>query len=930
MKNKHLFILLSTTMVFVLITSLFNTINASAEDDIPPLATAEPAPTEEPIGIGETAATGEAAAEEEPPTDILPIFEQLPEDTVVVVYEENGDILPLASQEAADALAEPDPQFCPAGLPPLDPGCSPVRGTIAQAVADAYAAGGDGTIYVEAGTFNENVTIDGGLFTGPVPTILNMVGAGSGLSIVDGFIQILNMNSFTLSGFTTNDYVQAHDNSGTLNLTDILAGANGGVSDGSAIIHVYNHSGSITLTDVAADNGSDFGAQLNNTSGSGNISVNNSTFTGNDIGLEAYSRGNITLTDVAANSNTVNGTYLDTTAGTGDISVTNSTFNANTIYGLVSYSAGDITLDGVTANNNNNFTGILADTSSSGTGNININNSIVSGNGTNGLEVYSNSNITLNDVTASNNGDVGALMDNSAGTSDINIINSTFSANVGYGVLGFSAGDIIVSGTTIDTNDIGAYLDTLNGTGDISVTNSTATGNDDHGLSLQSAGSTIVDTVTASGNGLNGVITGGAPGGVNVVNSTFTGNGNYGFAAISSGNVTLNGVLSNGNTSGGISIDNTIGTGDIIVNNSTFSGNTGFGFQAFTDGNSTVDGVTANNNGSVGLVISAAGDISISNSVFSGNTDMGLLLTTNGDVILDHVTASNNSTSDGTFINTTGNVTVTCGSYENNGGYGINNFNGNPMTLDSVDFSGNAIAPYNGAPTVIDVTCFTPTLTPTPTNTATPTMTPTVTATPTVTSTSIVTTPIPGTGGVNNGKRRPLHMVPVTGDPLIDLPTPLDCVRYRGTRLILPNDDSVVFLCPLQSTGKLDMLPINLQPGGLPVELPGELPEGSTFVSGFISHLIKNNNREQTILLARAALVSFTIPEDRLEDDLVILFWNVEEEIWLEVDPGIDMEDKRYDACVKTLMGRFDDEVKEHFHREACVDYTGTFVLVSR
>jgi hypothetical protein len=913
MKNKQLFILLSITTILVLIVSLFNINNVSAQDEVPPAATAEPVNPEEPIeGVeplpsAEPAATAQpvAAGErlaEEPATEILPIFEQLPQDTVVVVYEENGDILPLATQAAADALADPDPQFCPAGFPPPDPPCSPVRTTIADAVNDAYAAGGDGTIYVEAGTFTENVTIDGTLFTGPLPTILNVLGEGSGLSIVDGSIQILNMNSFTLSGFTVNEYVEANDNSGTLNLTDILAGADGGVSDGTAIVHVYDHNGDIVLTDVTANNGSDFGAELNNTSGSGNITVDNSTFTGNVIGMEAYSAGNITLTDTIANSNLLNGTYLDTSAGTGDISVTDGTFDSNTLYGLVSYSAGDITLDGVTANDNVNFTGILADTYTYGTGNININLSITSGNGYNGLEAYSNGSITLSNITTVNNGDMGALMDTSG---DINIINSTFNANVGYGVLGFSAGDITVSGSTFETNDIGAYLDTLNGTGDISVTNSTATNNSNHGLSLQSAGATIVDTVTASGNGLNGVITGGAPGGVSVVNSTFTGNGTHGFAAISSGNVTLNGVLSNGNTSGGISIDNTIGTGDIIVNNSTFTGNTGFGFQAFTAGNSTVDDVTANNNGSVGLVIDGTGlisNISISNSIFDGNTDMGLLLTTNGDVILDTVTASNNTTSDGTFINTAGNVTVTCGSYENNGGYGINNFNGNPMTLDSVDFSGNGIAPYNGSPTIIDVTCAPPTATPT----------------------------APPTPGNNDGARRPLHFVDVTGDPTAELPTPLNCISYRGTRLILPNDDSVVFLCPLQSTGKLDMLPINLLPGGLPVELPGDLPLDTTFVSGFITHLIKGNNTEQTTLLARAALVSFTIPQDLLDEDFVILFWDIEEEVWVEVDPGIDLDDNRYDACVETLMGRFDDEGNELFHREACVDYTGTFVLVSR
>jgi hypothetical protein len=788
MKNNRLLNSFSIALVVVLLLSLINVMNVLADDNVPPANTGEPGATEEPVMpevsvvaekplateapivpdvpvsteepvateepvLSDALGTDEASvATGEPVIDMPPILEQLPEDTAMVVYDENGNILPLASQAAADALVEPDPQFCPVGLPPLDPGCSAVRGTIAQAVADAYAAGVDGTIYVAAGTFTENVTIDGGLFSGSAPSVFSLVGIGSATTILDGYIQISNMNSFTLSGFTVNNYVQAHDNNGALNLTDIVAGASGSVSDGGAIVHVTNHAGDVALTNVTANNGSDFGARLNNTSGSGNISVDNSTFTGNVLGMEAYSAGNITLTNSIASSNILNGAYLDTSAGMGDVNVDNSVFNANNIYGLVSYSAGDITLNGVTANNTVNYNGVYVDAALYGTGNISISNSVVTGNGYNGLDAYSKGNINLSDVTISSNVNNGAWIDNSGGTGNITVDNSTFNLNGVYGLFGLSAGSV------------------------------------------------------------------------------------------------------------------------------------------------TMDGIVASNNGTIGASIDGVGassDISVSNGTFIGNSDSGLVLTSTGTVTLDRITADSNTINDGTFINAAGNVTITCSAFDNNGNYGANNAGGSSMTFDlAVTFSGNGTGPYNGPVLVAPSFCG-------------------VAVPPTV-------IPPTSTGAASGGNGRPLHFVPVSGAST-DLPTPLDCVSYRGTRLFMPNDDGVVFLCPLQITSKLETLAVE--------SLPGELPNDTTYVSGFITRLIQKSGSEQTGSLARAALVSFTIPEDMRDANLEILSWNTEQGTWVKVDPGVNTGDPRYDDCVKTLMGRFDNEINTHL--EACVDYTGMFALAS-
>jgi CheY-like chemotaxis protein len=86
------------------------------------------------------------------------------------------------------------------------------------------------------------------------------------------------------------------------------------------------------------------------------------------------------------------------------------------------------------------------------------------------------------------------------------------------------------------------------------------------------------------------------------------------------------------------------------------------------------------------------------------------------------------------------------------------------------------------------------------------------TATPMPIPTNAITvTAAPTNTTGHGGKGRPLHFVYVTGDPLIDLPTPLDCIKYRGTRLILPNDDSVVF--DAIAAGRPDIVIVELEAG---------------------------------------------------------------------------------------------------------------------
>ncbi|MCX6068566.1 MAG: hypothetical protein NT121_22940, partial [Chloroflexi bacterium] len=132
----------------------------------PPAQAAEPAtnvdvPTEEPVAppvvsdeippIDGAAATG--------PSSVAETLAALPEDVSLVVLGASGESLPLVTTEAAQILAIPDPQFCPTGSLPGDAACGAIRTTIQAAVDDAKAAGKAGTVFIQSGTYAEDVTI---------------------------------------------------------------------------------------------------------------------------------------------------------------------------------------------------------------------------------------------------------------------------------------------------------------------------------------------------------------------------------------------------------------------------------------------------------------------------------------------------------------------------------------------------------------------------------------------------------------------------------------------------------------------------------------------------------------------------------------------------------------------------------------------------
>ncbi|MBU1660136.1 MAG: right-handed parallel beta-helix repeat-containing protein, partial [Chloroflexi bacterium] len=346
-----------------------------------------------------------------------------------------------------------------------DQACStPIQAAI-DYLAWLDATPDDNTIYVEAGTYNEDIYIESWWWTDLGDLVLS--GAGSGSTIVNGGLEVYSPNSFGLSGFTFQDWVDV-DAGSDVNINDVVVdgtNAKGG-------LYVYSD-GDVTLQGVNSYQSSYAGADVY---ASGNINIKNSHFDDNTFyGLSASSySGNVTLNGVTANGNGEAGAVAN--AYNGDALVTNSTFNDNGFVGLeagfggfgfasspasgnlkaaVLSSSGNVTLDGVTANGNGGI-GAYAFTLD---GDVLIFNSTFNSNGYEGFEVEAfGGSVKLDKVTASGNSELGAYL---GSDTVVEVFCSTFSNNgtgVSAGTPGLNLNGVTFFGNEVDFENQGGNV----------------------------------------------------------------------------------------------------------------------------------------------------------------------------------------------------------------------------------------------------------------------------------------------------------------------------------------------------------------------------------------------------------------------------------------------------------------------------------------
>lgn len=511
--------------------------------------------------------TEEAAppVEEAAPPSDSNLLTAVPENTSVTVLNAYGEAEPLATQDAANAIASTtDPIWCPQGQPPI-PGANGCTQSFTSFdalltfLAGNAAFQGAGTIFVEQGAYGgsesvidfnaynlsnisgSNLTVQGGWDTTPNPVDPATAGTSDfGVSII--------------IGSSANPW----GGSLTLNNIQILNPQNTGLT-------LYSQS-NINIANVTVDNSANGdGAVLN---AGADVTINNSHFLRNTAGARITAGNNVAIAN-SEFSNPFNQrrqvTGLEITSA-GSVSLFNVLAIGNRRRGADINAGGRVTIGGSEFSETNG-----------------LNGGVFYGFG---LQVVTPDAIDLAGVTANNNFLWGALLD--AG-GDVAILDSSFNDN--------STG----SPTFIDDTGLIVISD-----GNVVLTHVTATGNRLIGAVIDAAGTV---TITSNSNGNSNFSNN--QGTTTASDGTTTTHG-LGLQVVSLSNIFLNGVTASGNSLFGAYLES---GGEVAVNNSIFSNNGtsatpapyGSGLEIVSAGNASIANTILENNLTFGASIQAGG-----------------------------------------------------------------------------------------------------------------------------------------------------------------------------------------------------------------------------------------------------------------------------------------------------------------------------------
>jgi putative surface-exposed virulence protein len=441
--------------------------------------------------------------------------------------------------------------------------------------------------------------------------------------------------------------------------------------------------------------------------------------------------GNVTIRDVLAEG------WIYVNPGyTGTLRLQDVYINSPNYYGFwVSYGySGNVILSQVYTDSNlyGSSVNLLA-----GTGTATVVNSVFDRTHLDeGLSIYANNTVKLENVTASNNWGNGAYIEYAKGLSVKNSMfnynnDGVINGNHGFGLeaydigtmSGFARGPVLLQNVYAQYNDEDGLH--LAQTGALTVQNASLIGNAGHGMMVDGYSTATLDGVTARNNAfmygfgtylwLQGATT--------ITNSAFESNYYDGLYLITSGAVTLKGVKAAFNWGDGADIETN--TGAVSVQGGYYDSNDYNGLSVDTRGNITLNGIVATwNNGSGGGTASVdldncqwngssclgSGSVTITNTlgqnVIANNSLSGLLINSRGTVNLNTLNVRDNMHNGITINNChwngvsaqcmgVGNVSLTNINVSQNGynwvsgavhssAYGIDVYSNGTITLDKV------------------------------------------------------------------------------------------------------------------------------------------------------------------------------------------------------------------------------------------------------
>jgi len=341
---------------------------------------------------------------------VAEVIESLPEETDLIVIDEDGEVLPLASEAAAEVIKVADPQWCPVGVTPGAASCSGPKpsfngpgGLIEWLINESPNKAG--VIWIEA-DYVGTLALEGG----PVVLDNNLSISNFALTINGGWTSGKNLDPNTPSTFNVPFNITGW--TGAVTINNIVVDS----ASGAGVVALWVQTkGNIVINNVDVQNTTtDGGASFDNSLGTGSVTVNNSTFNNNQginaTGLTISSTNAVTLKNITAMGNKVRGAFINNNIALTPKPVTLSgtnNFSYNKKDGLFIYTKGAITLSNVTAVGNTEGIGTylsndFSDTKPSAVTIKGTNN--FSENGWDGLRVYTYGAITISNITANDNG----------------------------------------------------------------------------------------------------------------------------------------------------------------------------------------------------------------------------------------------------------------------------------------------------------------------------------------------------------------------------------------------------------------------------------------------------------------------------------------------------------------------------------------------
>lgn len=379
-QRKWLFHLIALVIAFTLILAVGLPTLARAEGETPepPVEIQPESPTDEENPAETIVITDDGQSvlpantnpgEPETPLNVEDTVSQITDtanDGVdISLHNNNGEVVPLASEEAATILA--DPQFCWENSTTGVVTCGASHGTIDAALADAYAHNFNpnevGIIVIEAGTFTGGQTIqpaNWGLNT--APGSFEIRGSGAGSTIITSGLAINNFsNSFLyLNNMTIQGGLGFNSNSNTsITLENLILSNAAGT--GLTITNQTGAGGAVQLKGVISSGNSDDGADIQVQNSKATVLISDSKFSNNGgRGFSITANNNVTISNVEALTNVLHNIIDTDYGGNGNITILNSKFSSTTSDGLRLFAGGSTGVSNSTFSSNSNGSGLTA------------------------------------------------------------------------------------------------------------------------------------------------------------------------------------------------------------------------------------------------------------------------------------------------------------------------------------------------------------------------------------------------------------------------------------------------------------------------------------------------------------------------------------------------------------------------------------------